>query len=152
MRVTMGLCVLLFLAQGCSVYKAATAPGPLPVENVQVGVHRNQVLSVFGMPRTTEVVKGERTEIFEFIDGNPEASKARIILYLAGDLFTLTLAELIFWPLEMATLQGTEGRAVVTYGPDNRVRALQVTEKDGTPWKGTTRRILTAPAGEDEEF
>lgn len=80
-------------------------------------------------------MEGERTEIFEFTSGLHEAPKARIVLYIAGDVFTLGLAELIFWPMELAVLDGSQGRAVVTYGQDNIVKLINVTKKDGTPWE-----------------
>ena len=149
MRLLMGLLALAFVVSGCSVVKAINAPGPVPVESVKVGSSRTEMISVFGMPRSTEVIEGQRTDIFEFIDGHPTGSKARIILYLAGDLVTLALAEIIFWPLESAALQGTEGRAIATYGPDNVVSTLTVTEIDGTPWG--TKEVEAAPEDDDME-
>lgn len=126
--------LVMIASQGCSIYKAATAPPPVAVENVRVGSNRAQVMSVLGTPMLTENAEDRRTDVFEFRSGLHEASKARIILYAAGDLFTLGLAELIFWPMELAVLDGTQGRAVVTYGSDNSVQTLHLTKKDGTPW------------------
>lgn len=134
MSILAGLLSLFMVAQGCSIYKAATAAPPVPVENVRVGSNRPEVLSVFGMPKSTESLEGERTEIFEFTSGLHEASKARIVLYIAGDVFTLGLAELVFWPMELAVLDGSQGRAIVTYSQDNIVKVLHVTKKDGAPW------------------
>ena len=64
-----------------------------------------------------------------------QASKSRILLYIAGDVFTAGLSELVFWPLELAWLDGTEGRAVATYGSDNKVQIVKITTKDGKPWE-----------------
>lgn len=50
---------------------------------------------------------------FKFIDGYHGGYKGRILLYLAGDLFTLGFAEIIFWPMEEFLLQGTENKAIV---------------------------------------
>jgi len=131
--------LVLFLsgvsAQGCSIYKAATAPPPVEVERVRVGSDRTDVISVFGTPRLTEVTDGQRTDMFEFISGLHQASKSRILLYIAGDFFTLGLSELVFWPLELAVLDGKEGRAVATYGSDNTVQTVKITTKDGKPWE-----------------
>jgi hypothetical protein len=131
--------MVLFLsrvfAQGCSIYKAATAPPPVDVERVRVGSDRTDVISLFGTPKLTEVTDGQRTDMFEFISGYSQASKSRILLYAAGDFFTLGLSELVFWPLELAVLQGTEGRAVATYGSDNKVQIVNITTKDGKPWE-----------------
>jgi len=135
MNILAGLLTLFIMAQGCSIYKAATAAPPVAVENVKIGSNRPAVLSVFGVPKSTESMEGERTEIFEFTSGLHEASKARIVLYIAGDVFTLGLAELIFCPMELAVLDGSQGRAVVTYGQGNIVKLINVTKKDGTPWE-----------------
>ena len=92
-------------------------------------------MSVFGLPKTSDmVVSNERTDIYEFIDGNNEASKLRIIPYIGADFFTLGIAELVLWPMEIALLQGSEGRAVVTFDQDNKAKSVMVTRKDGTPW------------------
>ena len=96
---------------------------------------RFEVMSVFGAPKSSEVVQSnERTDVYEFIDGNDGAAKLRILPYIGADLFTAGLAELVLWPLELATLQGPEGRAIVTYDQENRAKTVMVTRKDGSPW------------------
>jgi hypothetical protein len=123
------------LLTNCSIYKAATAPPPVPLERVHAGAPRSQVMSVLGGPKTSEVSNEERIDVYEFIDGNTGASKLRIVPYIAADLFTLFLAELVLWPLELAVLQGSEGRAIVTYGPEDVAKGVQITKRDGTPWR-----------------
>jgi hypothetical protein len=81
------------------------------------------------------VLSNERTDMYEFIDGNHGASKLRIIPYIGADFFTLGLAELVLWPMEIALLQGSEGRAVVTFDQDNKAKSVMVTRRDGTPWQ-----------------
>ena len=133
------LCSVLAFSPGCSIYKAANAPAPIPLKEIQAGVDRNRVIALLGMPRSTEVTADhERTDMHEYIDGNPQESKARIILYVAGDLFTLGLAELIFWPLELATLQGAEGRAVISYDRGGIAKNVFLTKMDGSP-RSTTQ-------------
>ena len=47
-RITLMVLLLTgVLAQGCSIYKAATAPPPVEVERVRVGADRTDVISVF---------------------------------------------------------------------------------------------------------
>ncbi|MGH9552251.1 MAG: hypothetical protein ACRD3W_22890, partial [Terriglobales bacterium] len=70
--------------------------------------------------------------MYEYVNGSAGASKLRILPYLAGDLFTLGLAELIFWPAELAWGQGSEERAVASYDRDDRARQIRITKKDGT--------------------
>jgi len=136
MRLLMALIFIATVAPGCSIYKAATAPSPVAVDNIKPGSSRAEVMAVFGMPKASDmVVSNERTEVYEFIDGNHEASKLRIIPYIGADVFTLGLAELVLWPVEIALLQGSEGRAVVTFDQDNKAKSVMVTKKDGTPWQ-----------------
>ena len=136
MRLLMALLLITTAAQGCSIYKAATAPPSVAVDNVTAGSMRAEVMSVFGTPKSSDVDQSnERTDVYEFIDGNHGAAKLRIIPYIAADFFTIGLAELALWPLELATMQGSEGRAVVTYDQENRAKTVVVTKKDGSPWK-----------------
>jgi hypothetical protein len=136
MRLLMALLLIAAAAQGCSIYKAATAPPSVAVDNVKAGSTRAEVMSVFGMPKSSDVVQSnERTDVYEFIDGNSGAAKLRIIPYIGADLFTLGLAELVLWPVELSVLQGSEGRAVVTYDQENKAKMVMVTKRDGTPWK-----------------
>jgi hypothetical protein len=119
----------------CSIYKASTAPPPVPVDNVKIGSPRSDVLATFGTPKSIDTSGNDRIEMYEFTDGHHGATKARILLYIGGDLFTLGLAELIFWPMELAVLKGAEGRAVVTYSKDETVKTIKVTDKNGKPWE-----------------
>src|SRR5215510_2041110 len=136
MRSLMALLLIAIAVPKCSIYKAATAPPSVSVDSVKVGSSRAQAMAVFGLPRSTEVGQmNEQTDVFEFVDGNSEASKFRIVPYIAADLFTIGLAELILWPTALALLQGSEGRAVVTFDQDNRAKTVMVTKRDGTPWR-----------------
>lgn len=72
--------------------------------------------------------------MFEFTDGNHGATKLRIVPYIAADVITASLAELILWPLELSVLQGSEGRAVVTYDPKDIATGVKVTKRNGEPW------------------
>lgn len=130
-RICIGLALLL-VTQGCSIYKAATAPSPVGTDTLRVGMPRSHIMSVLGYPRSNEVVNGERTEMYEYVNGSEEGSKLRILLYIAGDFFTLCLTELIFWPAELALGQGTDERAIVIYDRDDKARQIRITKKDGT--------------------
>jgi hypothetical protein len=137
---------LLFLTQGCSIYKAATAPSPVETSNLQIGMSRANVMSILGSPKSTEVVNGERTEMYEYVNGSHEGSKVRILLYAAGDVFTIGLAELIFWPAELAFGQGTDERAVAIYDRDDKTRQIRITKKDGTVLTDIRKPSLAEPA------
>lgn len=49
--------------------------------------------------------EGRKQDSFEFYSGLHSGSKARIIPYLAADVFTLALAELILWPIELTIIK-----------------------------------------------
>jgi hypothetical protein len=129
------LCAVLAYLPGCSIYKAATAPPPVALDGVKVGANRINIVGALGVPKSTETKAESKTDVYEFVDGSANVSKLRIVLYIAGDLYTLGLAELIFWPVELGFGQGTEGRAVVTYGMDDIARAVLLNKRDGTPWE-----------------
>ena len=133
-KIILWLMLMAMPLQGCSIYKAATAAPPVEVDNVKVGSTRPTLLATLGTPKMTEVSDDQRTDVFEFISGHHGASKARILLYLAGDFFTLGLAELVFWPMELALLQGKEGRVVASYGSDDVVQKVLLLKKDGSAW------------------
>jgi len=120
---------------GCSIYKAATAPSPVVLDSVKVGSNRISIVGALGVPKMSETKADTKVDVYEFVDGAATYSKSRIILYIAGDLFTAALSELVFWPIELGLGQGTSGRAVVTYGMDDIAKAVLLTEADGTPWK-----------------
>ena len=125
---------ILTFMQGCSVYCAARQPGPCYVERVKVGSSQPEVTAVLGNPKTSGVVNGQKVYTYEFADGLPTGSKSRIVLYVAGDVFTICLAEVIFWPMELAVLKAREGTAVVTYDSNMIVTELSVTKRNGSPW------------------
>jgi hypothetical protein len=60
-----------------------------------------------------------------------EASKLRAILYLAGDVFTIGLAELIFWPLELTALKESTCTATATYDNDLKIENWSAAKKSG---------------------
>ena len=122
------------LLYGCSIYEAIHAPAPVEYKHVRAGETREETIGHLGYPKMTEKTKdGKKVDRFEFMDGYHPASKGRVVLYLAGDVFTAGLAELIFWPMEMAVFDGKFCRATVTYGPDERVQHCAVVDKKGTP-------------------
>lgn len=72
---------------------------------------------------------GHKQDIFEFQSGMHQASKARVILYLAADVFTATLAELVLWPMEMTVLESATCTGVATYDSQLKVESWQVMNK-----------------------
>jgi hypothetical protein len=136
----------MIVQSGCSIYKAANQPPPIDFTHVKVGASRPQLISAFGHPKHSEVVGDKRTDMFEFIDGYPSESKVRVIFYAAADFFLLFLPELIFWPLEMAVMDGVPGNAIAEYDDKSIVKELSVTDKEGKPWMLQNSGSKTEPS------
>ena len=122
--------LILNLLTGCSIYSAINAPAPVSYESIKIGHDRMEVISVLGTPKLSDTKGIYTTDSFEFIDGNHAGYKARVLPYLAGDLITVGLAEIIFWPLEKLALDGSSDRAIVTYDMDNKVNSIKVNKKN----------------------
>jgi len=125
--------VLVFLAHSsCSVYKASTQPGPADLTGLGIGSQRQEVIMRLGAPKFSDAdPQGRKQDTFEFESGLHQGSKARVILYLAADVFTLTLAEIILWPMELTVLERAKCIAFVTYDPTQKVETWKVSQKDG---------------------
>lgn len=124
--------VLMSLSTGCSVYKASTQPGPADLDGLGMGSRRGDVLSRLGAPAYTEpLADGRRTDLFQFQSGLHQASKVRVVLYLAADVFTLGLAELILWPIELTVLNDSTCTANVGYTKESIVDSWLLTKKNG---------------------
>jgi hypothetical protein len=133
MTAHMLMTVLLVLAgSGCSVYKAATQPGPADLQGLGIGSPRAEVISRLGPPKYSDTDdRGRRQDALEFVSGLHQASKARIIAYLAADVFTLGLAELVLWPVELTVMERATCAAYVTYDERQKVESWRVVQKAG---------------------
>ncbi len=129
----LALACVFAVESGCSVYKASTQPGPADLTGIGVGTPRMQVITRIGAPKFSDTdPQGRRQDTFEFQSGFHQASKARVILYLAADVFTIGLAELILWPLEMTVMDSASCIAMASYDPAQRVDTWALSKKDGT--------------------
>ena len=104
---------------GCAQMMAACKPGPVNREVLQRGAFRSDVVAALGHGRG-RLRQGAvtRTEHYTYTDGgkkNATGAKAgRIVLYTAGDLFTLFLSQILWMPME-TLITGTQYRADVDY-------------------------------------
>ena len=125
--------VLFFLSQpACSVYKAATQPPPADLTGVGIGTPRQDLIMRLGAPKFSDTdPAGRKQDAFEFSSGLHSGSKLRIIPYLAADLFTLTLAELILWPMELTVMEKAVCQGYAIYDASHKVVEWKVSQKDG---------------------
>ena len=124
------LLLLLCTLSGCSVYKVLSQPGPVDLKGIGPGTSRQELLTRFGAPAMVDSdAHGNKIDVFQFQSGFHQASKIRALPYLAADLFTLTAAELILWPIEITAMEAATCSATATYDPQNRVRSWYVGKK-----------------------
>ena len=125
-------CIIL-LTSGCSVFQAANQPGPADLAGIGIGTPRQEIISRIGAPKMIDTdSKGHKQDYFEIVSGLHQATKSRIILYLAADVFTLTLAELVLWPLELTAMKEATCNGVATYDADQKVISWNVHNKQNS--------------------
>lgn len=130
--VILTLCSFLFVQNACSVSRALNQPPPADLQGLGVGTSRLEVIQRLGAPKFSETdAEGKKQDSFEFQSGMHGASKSRVIFYLAGDIFTLGLAEFIFWPLELTLLKSATCNASVTYDTSQKVETFNLKQKAG---------------------
>lgn len=128
--------IIMLTNSACSVYKAVTQPPPADLTGLSIGTPREEVIGRLGVPKLSETdPAGKKHDLFKFESGLRQGSKARIIPYLAADAFTLGLAELILWPMELTVLERAECIAKVTYDESQKVENWVVYEKAGVQIK-----------------
>jgi hypothetical protein len=124
--------IMALMQPGCSVYKAASQPPPADLNGIGIGTSRGELIARLGAPKFSDTDPGgQKQDTFEFDSGFHSASKVRIIPYLAADLFTLGLAELILWPLEMTVMERAKCVGMATYDPTQKVNGWNVSQRDG---------------------
>ena len=122
----------MFAQSACSVYKAATQPPPADLQGIGVGTPRQELIQRLGAPKFSDTdPQGRKQDAFEFPSGMHGISKARIILYLAADLFTICLAEIILWPMELTVMEKAVCNGFATYDQSQKVETWNVSKKDG---------------------
>lgn len=124
--------LITFSQPACSVYKAATQPPPADLAGIGVGTTRGQLISRLGAPKFSDTdSEGQTQDTFEFDSGFHSGSKVRVIPYLAADIITLGLAEIILWPLELTVMEKAKCLGLATYDQNKQVSDWSVTQKDG---------------------
>jgi hypothetical protein len=136
----MGKLILIsfaFILNGCSVYKVLTQPGPADLSGISVGTKREEIISRLGAPKFADADKsGNKQDIFEFQSGFHQASKLRALPYLAADVFTLSLAEVVLWPLELTIMDSAACTGIATYDSTLKVQSCLVSSKESSSGQG----------------
>lgn len=121
---------LVCLGTGCAQVMAVKQPKPFTPTSAVIGAKRAAIIGELGQPANSEEHGKGLTDTYKYVDGgkkNSGGSKAaRVILYTAGDLFTLWLDQIVWMPTEMLGFRGTDHVLTVDY-----------VREEGEPWRAT---------------
>jgi hypothetical protein len=124
------LVTAIFTLSSCSIYKAASQAGPADLAGIGVGTPRNELISRLGAPKiATTTATGDVQDYFEFKSGMHPAAKLRILPYLAADVFTAGLAEIVLWPLEESIMDSATCTGIATYDVRQNVNSWSMSSK-----------------------
>lgn len=124
--------LLLPLFTGCATYTAVKIPGPVADDKITIGEHRSAVELALRAPIVNEYQDASGTTArYQYKNGPHEASKGRVVLYIAADVFTAFLSELIFWPIEAYASKQTERIATAQYDNENMLIGFAVDRPGG---------------------
>ena len=124
MKKTLLTLAIITILPACSTFKALSQDGPADIVGIGTGTPREEIISRIGAPKITETFPNQllKQDIFEFRSGMNQASKMRVIPYLAADVFSAFLAELIIWPLELGPFDAASCTAIATYDGELKVK------------------------------
>ncbi len=115
----MPLLLGVLCVSGCAQYMAIKQPSPFTPTTTVVGAKRMAIIGELGQPINSEPHGTNLVDTYKYVDGggkNGSGSKTtRVILYTAGDLFTLWLDQIIWIPTEKFGFAGTYHVVVVDY-------------------------------------
>jgi hypothetical protein len=120
-RVYVALILVLgsVLLSSCAQCTAMKQPKPFKPTATVVGAKRADIAGELGNPVNSEQQNILLLETYKYVDGggkNNGASKTgRVILYTAGDLFTIFLDQILTWPAEIYGFAGTTHIVTVEY-------------------------------------
>jgi len=117
---------------GCATYYASKMPGPKNDEAIRIGMSRSEVETLLAVGAASQYQDRDGVTVrYDYGDGPHEASKARVVLYIAGDVFTAFLSELVFWPIEAYATNRTKRVGTAHFDRDNRLSTWRVTRPSG---------------------
>lgn len=117
---------LLLLMTGCSAYMAMQQPERKNLSVLEPGTPRITVITAMGVPETTHIEQGERTDVFQFKEGYAREIKLlRAAFHITADAFTIGLWE-PFGILFEKWATSRDIRIRVRYDAQDRVKVFDV--------------------------
>lgn len=118
------------ILSSCSVVMAAKQRDEKNVHVLDIGTPREKVILELGAPVLTETHNGKKEDLFSFVQGYSDATKAgRAFTHFTADFFTLGLWEVVGTPTE-AIFDGDEVQFKVYYDSKERVRKIRPIKGD----------------------
>ena len=125
---TVSLLVLCILTSGCSVFMAASrASYRGDINVIQLGVQRSAVIAELGPPDKISTLENGGYDDRYTLDPDAHRTGTKVvtaIFYIAADLFTLFLWELIGTPLEIAAKDKISVYHL-TYSPEGKLTSME---------------------------
>ena len=107
------------LACGCAQNMALRKPGPFSPTGLKPGVERTAVVAELGEPVSSKEKDSQLIEGYAYVDGgsmnSANGKTSRVVLYTAGDVFTLFLDQLIWMPTELYGFNGTDHSVTIEF-------------------------------------
>lgn len=119
LRSAIPLLAISLFASGCAQVMAIRQPRPFTPAALTNNAKRVDVIAELGQPLTSEEHSNLLTDAYAYVDGgsknNGAAKAGRIVLYTAGDVFTVFLDQIIWMPTEHFGFAGTDHSVMVDY-------------------------------------
>ncbi|ENX17113.1 hypothetical protein F889_03489 [Acinetobacter colistiniresistens] len=130
--VALGLVIVLSL-QGCAAVMASNQPHKKNLSVLEVGKHRNNVISELGAPVTSEIQNGERKEIYTFQQGYSKGARiSRTLWHTTADIATIGLWEIIGSPTEIY-FNGQQLSYEVVFDDRDNIKSAKLIQNAATP-------------------
>lgn len=113
---------LSFFISGCSVQMALEGVKPKNIQQVRIGEDRDTVLFNLGQPVRSNKVSGRLIDEFE-LDRRTYVDAGRAVIYLALDVVTLGIWELVGVPLE--DFLTSYEHIIIEYDEEDRVMVIR---------------------------
>jgi hypothetical protein len=125
---------LALFSNGCSIASALSQPAYVDFGEFKLGESRIRVAELIGPPKvsTQEPPDNHLVDYHEFISGTPGATRLRVVGYIAGDVFTLGLAEIVFWPVELTIAKPRDFKGHFSYDLQRHVDGYRIVYDDGS--------------------
>jgi hypothetical protein len=125
--------ITMMSAGGCSIGSALGQPAFVDFKEFEVGTPRMRVTEIIGPPKasTQQPPDNHLLDYHEFKSGTPGATRLRAVGYIVGDVLTLGLAEIIFWPMELTIAKPRDFKGHIAYDTEQHISGYRIVYDDG---------------------